>query len=307
MIRTLNLVAAVLALGLAATTDASALTITNPTISPGISKSNQNDPLNGDLSSSLGHKVELTLKFEFGADAIQCGNFDTPVACSATTGRVTATLKNVSDVGVDDEPSNITAFGLSLIGTQAHKQGPNDIPASGLFQSVLDFQFDGSGCFIDGCAFDDATAADGNSPSEISGFLNGEIDLGADRQSGNVNSRSITATATQQESGTFIWLVAGDFASLCSDGNCTTLAVNGSSWASLIDPQFVECEGDDCVNFNAFWGVHVQGLADSDKLGGASLNIPPPPPPGAPEPMTLALVGLGLVGMGALRRRLRTA
>lgn len=294
---------------LAGTPDnASALLISNPTISPGISKSFQNDPLNGDLSSSLGYKVELTLKFEFGADAIACGSFDTPVACSSTTGRVTATLKNVSDV-TGDNKSNITSFGLSLLGNQEvrKKNGELVTAASPLFEGVTGFKFDDTGCTIDDCNFIDATSPDGDTPSDIKGFLNGEIDLGSDSDGGGVDGRAISATATEQETGVFSWLVAGDFASLCSDGTCTTLAVDGSTWASLIDPQFVECEGDDCVDFNAFWGVHMQSApGGSDKLGGASL-VEPPPPPGIPEPFTVGLIGLGLVGLGAMRRRLHAA
>lgn len=260
--------------------DASAIVITNSTISPGNSKSNQTDPLNGDLSSSIGYKVQLDLKFEFGADATGlCGTFALAADCSNTTGRITATLKNISTVP-EEERANITAFGLAL--------------KKEFFTGVTDFQFDDTGCTIDGCNFVNAI------PNEIKNFIsdgdnsNGqEINVGADRASGNVDTRSITADDLgAQETGVFKWIVSGDFSSL----------VAGTSWDPIINPQLVSCEGDDCQDFNAFWGAHMQSLPlDSDKIGGGSTTPPPPP---LPEPMTLALLGAGLVGLGFARRRL---
>ena len=269
---------------------------------PGFSQEFQTDPMSN-KESVLGSAVKLDLSFEKFSD---------------TQGKITAIFQNISNLP-SGKKSWVSSVALNV--------------DSSIFGAPLDsrFSFDGSGAGGNPSCVDRDYGNpcnwrnDPNHPNDTHDHYSSNFDkfgppldgwffddsnqglvVGAHAYYGpNTNEWAGTAQdegldSMNSEGGVFMWEWDGDadFSRITND--LTTFEV----FEKLFVPHTVDGVGPN-MNFPAFWGAKLASWTYShgdkwDKIGGS----PPPPPTTTttPEPTTLAVFGVGLMGFTYLRR-----
>lgn len=264
--------------------------VVDVTLGVGSSKDNQTDP--------QGDPMDLSSKF--GASI-----FGTTIEFDTDTGTFTVIIMNPGE-------GTVTGFGLALNpDIFPHDNGTLDATILPTFGS--DLTLPSPGCEGDtDCDISDDTPPGGNVTDGFGAGDDDEFDIGWVAE----GSKGIQ----EDEKATFTWDF--DIADLTNLGTIddffdVVAFLDVPNPDDSCDPLIGD--SDDCKPFTAFWVAHIQelGLAGdcldkngdpteedgecSDHIGGNRGSVVK-----TMEPLTLGLFGLGLLGLGALRRRIAT-
>lgn len=144
---------------------------------------------------------------------------------------------------------------------------------------------------------DDNSQPDAASLSTLTGIPAADLNELYKANQGGSDGDDYTTTfsnsATDPEDATIEW-DGGGFIS-CVTETCILVVKDGKHSPAVYVFDITGWDGQDQINLTAFWPQ--QGAISNVSIwGGSSTSVP--------EPGTLALLGIGLFGMGAMRRRL---
>lgn len=131
--------------------------------------------------------------------------------------------------------------------------------------------------------------------SQITGIVGTTFDIAIDVNTTNANSETLQL---------FEVIINGAVAyNYIGPTALAPVFQNGNGFGdwSLGTVNLTGLSANSTVLFHAVWSGAVDG-AESFFLISDTSPPPPPPPPNIPEPMTIALLGLGIVGLGAAKR-----